>query len=205
MKNTGSRFDIISHTLVPILLVACGGVSPESCGPSTCLAGQHCCDASCGICSIGNVCPAMLARLAVLAVPVVQSPRAVRPQREGVVPNRPEVYWVLAARIPRVAAEPRVARRTMADPTRVAAPWQPVARRAPADPKPPAALWQLVELPTPVEQHRRRHVRKRHRTTPHLAATRRCLASTTIARTPGAHWQLAPMVLGRSSWGPPAV
>lgn len=38
---------------------AAGSGGGVSCGPSVCQTGQKCCDSSCGICSIGNICPAI--------------------------------------------------------------------------------------------------------------------------------------------------
>jgi hypothetical protein len=38
---------------------AAGSGGGVSCGPSVCQPGQKCCDSSCGICSVGNICPAI--------------------------------------------------------------------------------------------------------------------------------------------------
>ncbi len=58
-QNTGGAFATGGATMVGGSSATGGNTSTVSCGPNTCLAGQHCCDASCGVCSIGNVCPAI--------------------------------------------------------------------------------------------------------------------------------------------------
>jgi len=40
-----------------------GSANTIPCGSNVCQTGQHCCDASCGICSLGNVCPAIACAL----------------------------------------------------------------------------------------------------------------------------------------------
>ena len=99
-------------------------------------------------------------------------------------PNRPVVFWVLAARMPRVAVGLRVARQAMAHPRRVAARRARAALRQAADrlqrverqlvaaPKQAAARYQRVAASALAEQRRQRNVLRYRLMMPHPAAAR---------------------------------
>ncbi len=58
-RNTGGTIATGGATPIGGSSATGGTNSGVLCGSSVCAAGQHCCDAGCGICSLNNICPAI--------------------------------------------------------------------------------------------------------------------------------------------------
>lgn len=58
-RNTGGAIATGGATTVGGTSATGGTTSGIPCGPSICASGQHCCDASCGMCSINGICGAI--------------------------------------------------------------------------------------------------------------------------------------------------